>query len=121
MVELNFYFISSRKDILNEDYSETLHWIRERGYLPLALEIPKTGNIYFFLDVMKQENMGSEDRIPIIIDVINHEVIECLTAEDHRHKGFHKILPSIGLLDLKEYFITDPSKINILEKKLESF
>lgn len=114
MVELNFYFISSRKDIKqSEDWAGILLWRFQHGHFPLALEFSNTGNIYFFLEIMKQEDLDKD--FSKLIDAINHEVIENLTANEHLQNGFHSILNSIGLKDLIEYILP----LNLMIKHLK--
>jgi len=110
---LNFFFISSLKDIKDKQ-DDIEGWIKSQGHLPLALEFPNTQNIYFFLPVMKDLKM--DKRMDLIIDMINHEVIECLTAYEHKQIGFHSILTSIGLKDLREYLLPFPTMKEIVKK-----
>jgi len=109
---LEFFFLSSIKD-LKEKEDDVEGWIRSHGHLPLALEFPDTQNIYIFLPTMKI--LGMHKRIDLIIDMINHEVIECLTAYEHKQRGFHSILTSIGLKDLKEYSLPFPIPVEIMK------
>jgi hypothetical protein len=101
---MEYYFLSKKKDIEHSpDRDGITNWINIHDHLPLALEFPLTQNIYFFLPVMRLCELHKD--IPKLIDAINHEVIENLTALEHKHIGFHDILDKIGLKKLDEYSI----------------